>query len=176
MFIFLAIAVAAFIIVAGAFLFGHDHEIGHDHDMSHEVAGEADGTISVFSTRVLFTFIMGFGAVGAIGCYYGLNYMLSSLCGLGGGLVLAMAMYAILLLFVKQQSTSTVSTSSFVGYEGVVTVTIDQDRTGEVGLSVDGQYRTCVARGHNQAAIPKGRTVKVVAVSGDNLIVEAVQD
>lgn len=174
MLIFLAIAVAAFIIIAGAFLFGHDHEIGAGHDVAHEVAGESEGTVSIFSTRVIFTFVMGFGAFGAIAHHFGRDYVISSLCGAGGGIVLAAAMYGILALFAKQESTSVVSTTSFVGCTGTVIVPIDKGGIGEVGLSAGGQYRTCTAREMHGAEIPKGRSVRVVAVSGDDLIVEEI--
>jgi len=88
MLIFAAIAVAAFIIAAGSFLFGHDIDHDVDHDVGHD-AGAGEGTISIFSTKVIATMLMGFGAAGAIARYYGLGYPASSAIGVGFGVVLA---------------------------------------------------------------------------------------
>lgn len=176
MLIFIAIAIGAFFVVAGAFLFGHD-DIGHDvgGDVGHDVGHDGDGTISIFSTRVIFTFLMGFGAAGAIARYYGAGYPLASLIGVGSGIGLGAIMYGILMLFIKEQSTSVVSQSSFVGQVGTVTVPIDANGTGEVGISAGQSYRAYSARSKDSSAIAKGHKVKVIESSGSMLIVEEIK-
>jgi membrane-bound ClpP family serine protease len=176
MLIFIAIAFAGFVIVSGGFFFGHDvdHDADGGADAGHEIGQDATGTISIFSTRVLFTFIMGFGAGGAIARYCDASYPVSSLCGVGTGLLLAAIMYGILLLFVKQQANSIVSADSLVGSTGSVTVPIEKDNVGEVGVAVAGQYLNYTAISHGGNAIAKGRTIKVVGLSGNNLVVEEV--
>jgi hypothetical protein len=71
--------------VAGGFLFGHDHDHDFSHDFDHDVdhggGPDTGGVISIFSTRVVFTFIMGFGAAGAIANSYGANHLIASLIG-----------------------------------------------------------------------------------------------
>jgi membrane protein implicated in regulation of membrane protease activity len=172
MLIFVAIAVASFILVAGSFLFGHDHDVGHDHgDVGHGLeSGEA--TISIFSTKVLGTLFMGFGAAGAIASLYGLSHLSASLIGLGCGAVLGGAMYLVLEVFYSQQASSLVPTSAAMGCTGTVTVSIDPGQVGEVGISIESQYGTHSATALDGKAIQKGQTVRVVKVMGSHLIVE----
>jgi len=173
MLVFTAIAVAGFLFVAGSFLFGHDHDAGHEHDMGHDAHdGGDEPTISVFSTKVLATLLMGFGAAGAISKQYGLDYLSSSLVGLVTAIALGAVMYAILSVFLKQQASSLVATNSTVGCTGTVTVSIDANTSGEVGLNVEGHYATYVARSKDGSAIPKGLVVRVVKTVGSQLVVE----
>jgi len=176
MFIFVAIALAAFIIVAGSFLFGHDHEVDHDHDhgdAGHEAdAGGDEPTISIFSTKVLATLCMGFGSAGAIAMHYHANLLTASLVGLLCGAVLGGLMYLVLGLFYQQQASSLVSTSTAVGCTGSVTVSIGEDSPGEVGLNLSGQYLTYSATSKDGTAIPKGQTVRIVRTVGSHLVVE----
>lgn len=174
MIIFISIALAAFIIVAGSFLFGHDMDTDHDAgDMGHEVdTGGAEATISVFSTKVIGTLLMGFGAAGAIAVHYGAAYVLASIIGVVFGVLLGGLMYLVLGLFYSQQSSSLVPTSAAIGCTGSVTVTIGHDTPGEVGLSLEGQYRTFSATSADGQEIPKGQTVTVVKNLGSHLVVE----
>ncbi len=176
--IFAAIAIAAFIVVAGAFLLGHDHDMDHDfdHSLDHDVGhGGPDihGMVSIFSTKVVFTFIMGFGAAGAIAHFYGADYPIASLIGVAAGMVLGALMYGILLLFVEQQGSSVIPTDSLLGCTGTVIVPIEQDGMGEIGVSVGGEYRTFAARLQGAGIVQKGHAVKIVGVSGSIVTVDA---
>jgi membrane protein implicated in regulation of membrane protease activity len=115
---------------------------------------------------------MGFGAAGAIATYYGADYVLASLIGLVSGLLLAGAMYLILQVFYQQQASSLTPTSAAIGCRGTVTVSIGEDAAGEVGLNLDGQYRTFSATSEKGTAIGKGRGVRVVRTLGSHLVVE----
>jgi len=170
MLIFGSIAIAFFIIMVGGFLFGHDHDAGHDHGFDH---GDA-ATISIFSVKVIATFGMGFGAAGAVASYYGYDTVMSSLIGVGFGLLLAGSMYILLNLMARQQSCSLVATSSLVGHTGTVTIAISKNGNGEVAVSGAGNYGTYSARALDDVAIAKGRTVRVVRTSGSLLLVEEV--
>ena len=174
---FVGIALAGFILVAGGFLLGHDHDLGHDvgGDVSHDIHPESEGTISIFSTKVLGTFVMGFGAAGAIGQVYNLDYTQSSLAGLGCGVVLGAIMYVILLMFVREQASSLIASEAVIGCVGVVTTSIDANAVGEVGVSAEGEYRNYSARATAAQGIEKGRRVRVVRMSGGVLFVEEVQ-
>lgn len=169
MMIFISLALGAFIIVAGSFLFGHDV----DHDAMADSGGGGDeATVSVFSTKVLGTMIMGFGAAGAIAMHYGLSSLIASLIGVLCGVLLAAIVYGILEVFYTQQSSSLVATSSAVGCTGSVTVSIGEGATGEVGLNLEGQYRTFSATSGDGKPIAKGQTVQVVRTLGSHLVVE----
>jgi membrane protein implicated in regulation of membrane protease activity len=176
MLIFVAIALASFVIIAGSFLFGHDidhdvdHDVGHDHDMG------GDGTISIFSTKVLGTMCMGFGAAGAIARYYDASYPTASVSGVVFGGLLGAAMYVFLRAITAQQASSLISTETLVGKTGTVTVPIDADGVGEVGISTGSQYVNYPARSRSGSAIPKGRTIRVVQSAGAQLIVEETRN
>ncbi len=177
--IFVAIAIAAFIIVAGGFLLGHDHDFDHgfDHDLgdaSHEAGVDSHGVIGIFSMRVIATFIMGFGAAGAVALHYGAGYPIASLIGIAAGMVLAALMYGIMLLFIEQQASSVTPTDSLVGCTGTVTVPIDKDSMGEIGVSLGGEYHTFTARAHG-GALGKGSAVRIVGVSGSVLTVDKAE-
>ncbi len=174
MLIFISIAVAAFIIVAGSFLFGHDHEADHgaDHADAGDDAGAGEPTISVFSTKVLGTLVMGFGAAGALARTTGLEYPAASVIGLGSGVVLAAAMYGVLGLFYKQQASSLVPTASAVGCLGTVTTGIGENSLGEVGITLNGQYTNFTASSVDGRPLAKGQAVRVVRTLGSQLVVE----
>lgn len=171
MLIFTAIALAAFILVAGSFLFGHDHDMGHDAGHDGDAGGD-EPTVSIFSTKVLATLLMGFGAAGAIAKHYKMDYLPASLIGLAFGILLGGVMYGILSVFTKQQASSLVATSSAIGCSGTVTVSIGANSLGEVGLDVQGLYATYLARSKDGSPIVKGLTVRVVKTVGSQLVVE----
>ncbi|MCU0916138.1 MAG: NfeD family protein [Planctomycetes bacterium] len=172
--IFAAIAVAAFIVVAGAFLFGHDHDVGgdFDHDFSHDAGPDVHGIVGIFSTKVIFTFIMGFGAAGAISRVYGADNLVASLIGVAAGIVLAALMYGIMLLFIEQQATSVIAPDALLGCTGTVTVPIDKDAVGEIGVSVSGEYRTYSARAQSAGPLQKGCSVRIVGMTGSVVTVD----
>src|SRR5215831_11984654 len=171
MMIFFSIAIAAFIIVTGSFLFGHDTD--GDHDMSHDVdGGDTEPTISFFSSKVLGTLLMGFGAAGAIARHYELGYLTASLIGLGFGVFLGGLMYLVLGVFYKQQASSLIATGSAVGCTGRVTVSISENGHGEVGIQADGQYCTYLASSSDGHPIQKGQPVRVIRTLGSELVVE----
>ncbi len=172
MLIFIAIALASFLLVAGSFLFGgHDGDHDVHQDFSHDGA-DADPTISFFSPRVIGTLTMGFGAAGAIARYYGANNLVASLWGLGTGVALAFVMYQMMNLIYKQQASSLVATETTLGKTGLVTTAIDANGIGEVSLTIEGQYKTYLAKSARGKAIAKGSTIKIVSVVGSQLVVE----
>ncbi|MBN1510064.1 MAG: NfeD family protein [Sedimentisphaerales bacterium] len=177
MVIFVTIAIAAFIVVAGGFLLGHDHDFDHsiDTDASYEAGVDSHGVIGIFSMRVIATFVMGFGAAGAVALYYGAGYPLASVIGVAAGVILAALMYGIMLLFIEQQASSVTPTDSLLGCTGTVTVPIDKDALGEIGVSLGGEYHTFTARAHDSGPLGKGSTVRIVAVSGSVLTVDKTE-
>jgi membrane-bound ClpP family serine protease len=176
MLIFVAIAIGSFILVAGSFLFGHDHDAGDhaaDHQMEgHDLGHDAEPTISVFSIKVLGTLTMGFGAAGALARHYGSDYLISSIWGVGTGLGLSCFMYLILKLIYSQQASSLVQTSSAVGLQGTVTTSIGANTLGEVEISVGGQRMVYLARSADAREIPKGKTVQVTQTAAGELFVK----
>jgi len=173
MLIFFAIAIAGFIIVGGGAVFGHDH--GHDlgHGVDH--AGDHDAIVSVFSPRVIGTFIMGFGAGGAIAVYGGASTIMASLAGIGVGFLLGIVMYLIMRMFYTEQSTTVVRVDDAVGRIGIVMVPIDAGSVGKVEVRIGDLRRDFLARGADRTKpLARGQSVRVTAHHGGELTVEAV--
>jgi membrane protein implicated in regulation of membrane protease activity len=162
--IFLGIALASFVAVAGTFLFGDHHELAGDHDFG-------DHEISFFSPKIIFSFTLGFGAAGTICSAYGLRNLWCVGAGLLMGVLLSALAYGMMALFYKQQASSIIPTSAAVGRIGNVTSAIPEHGAGEIGLDV-GEYRNYLARSKNGSAIAKGMRVKVVENQAGELIVE----
>jgi membrane protein implicated in regulation of membrane protease activity len=175
--VFLGItAVGVIVLLAGA-IFGGEHDVDHDHDFNHDHdhgdVGHNDPTVSIFSTKVLATFVMGFGGAGAMATNYGSSPMSSSLIGLGSGFVLGLAMYGLMRALYSQQSSSLVRTEETLGQSGIVTTGIDPGSVGEVEVSMGSIRRTYIAQSNGSVPFPRGTRVKVVSNSGSCLLVEA---
>jgi membrane protein implicated in regulation of membrane protease activity len=171
MLIFLAIMIAGLVILIGGSLFSHDHDGEHpDHGSGHD----NEATVSIFSTKMVGTFIMGFGGGGAIAQYAWGELVRSSFTGLGVGVLMAAFMYLVMRLMYGQQSTSLVETSSIVGRTGTVTTAIGSRAVGQVVVAVGDQTFTYLARSPGEKEIAKGKTVKVVATSGSDIVVDLV--
>ena len=104
-------------------VFGGDHDIhvgdiGGDHgDVSHE------GGPSIFSARIMASFLTAFGAGGVLGRYLDLSHPAASGVGVVAGIVLASAVYQFAHLLYSQQASSEVRMSGLVGQvaeEGVL--------------------------------------------------------
>ena len=174
MIVFLAIMVAAIILALGGSFFGHDHDTGgHDHEFQDQ-GGDQEGTVSVFSVKMLSVFIMGFGGGGAIAEFYGHGWIRSSLVGLVVGLVMGAVMYAVLRTLYGHQANSLVYANELVGRQGVVTIPIEPGAVGEVNVSCGDRVLTYLARtSGGGTALPKGCLIEVVSSAGNQLFVKA---
>lgn len=175
MLVFFCIAIAGFIVTGGAMLFGHDHDADHGdigHDADHgEVDSSGESTVSVFSVKVLSTFVTAFGAAGAIARYNDLSYMASCLWGVASGVVFAALMFGLLRLMYKQQGATVIHIANAIGQTGVIEISIPKNGTGQTGLTVDGAYGVYNSLSKAGNPIPKGRTVKVVETKGNGLLI-----
>lgn len=162
--IYLSIALASFVAVAGTFLFGGDHDHDFDHGADHE--------IGLFSPKIIFSFTLGFGAAGTIASAYEVRSVLCVLSGVVVGFLMALASWGIMMLFYKQQASSVIPTNSALGKTASVTSAIPDQGLGEIGLDVLGQYQIYLARSRHGQSIPKGARVKVVENQGGQLVVE----
>jgi membrane-bound ClpP family serine protease len=173
MLIFLAIMIAGLVMLVGGFFFGHDHDAEHA-DHSHDAGGDSEPAVSIFSTKVIATFIMGFGGGGAIAQYAWGEVVRSSFTGFGVGVVMGAFMYLVMRLMYGQQSTSLVETSSIVGQTGTVACAIGAQSVGQVVVVVGGQALTYLARSYGEKEIAKGKMVKVIASSGSDIVVDVL--
>lgn len=181
MVVFVSILVIGFLVLVFSLILGevaeHAGDMAHDIAVEHEVfdhGGDVDhaqGGPSIFSLRFLSAFVTGFGGGGAIGRYFDLGYMTSSLIGIGVAFVTAGIVYLIVKALFKQQATSGFSVQSYAGKPAIVSVPIIGAGLGQVTLSVKGQTVTYSARSEGGIDIPEGKSVSVKQVIGDCVIV-----
>ena len=129
---------------------------------------------SPLSSRVIFTFMTAFGGGGAIASLYGLSTIASVGAGLAAGLVIGGAIYALSVAMFRQQSSSGFDLGSLIGRPGRVVVAIPAQGTGQVAIEAGGGTSTLLARAGDGSAVPQDRSVRVVRVEGNVLVVETL--
>lgn len=157
---------------------GGDHEI--DHDTDHEADHSADagdgGNMSFLSFKVLWMFLVGFGAGGFAVARTGANVMWSATGGIFGGLTMAALGYVLMNYLWKHQGNSVVRSSSVVGLRGIVDTPILPGKMGEVRCVVDGHSEFFQASSKSTSPIPTSAQVIVVDANGSTLVVEPFVD
>jgi membrane protein implicated in regulation of membrane protease activity len=171
MLIYAAIAAFGFLLVfvmlvAGEFV-GGDHDLGHDGSLAH---GDATGP-SVFSVRIMSSFLTAFGVGGVVGRYYGMSHPAASGIGVAAGVVTATVVYQFAKLLYSQQASSEVHMTSLVGHTAEVTVAIVDGGVGQVTLTARGERSDHIARAIDGRAIPRGAEVIITGLSGDSVVV-----
>jgi len=171
--VFVALFVFSAVFALGAFVFGHgaDHDGGLDHGLDH---GGVEGMPSIFSTRVISLFLLGFSGAGILAHYvWEASIGLSSIIGLGAGAVLGGLAYGIIVLFCYEQASSLTSPDEYIGLSGRVSGTIPQGGTGEISVVVKGQLRTLFAVTEDGMTLAEGKPVRILRVAGGTATVKA---
>src|SRR5436190_1333929 len=163
-----------FMLFAGE-IFGGDHDIG-----AHEIAGshfEGDhgGGPSIFSARIMSSFITAFGVGGVVGRYYHLTHPAASGIGVVTGLVLSSLVYQFGRFLYSQQASSEVRMVSLVGQQAEVSIAIPAGGVGQVALAFGGERSEHVARTADGRPLRRGAEVVITGVRGDGVIVAAAQ-
>ncbi len=175
MLIYAAIAAFGFLVlvtmlVAGDVL-GGDHEIG-DHDGGLEHGGEAGGP-SIFSVRIMSSFLTAFGVGGVIARYYGLSHPAAAAVGTVAGAVMATLVYQFARVLYSQQASSDLRMARLVGMHAEVTVAIPERGLGQVTLTYGGERSEHIARSADGRALPRGSAVVITALGGDSVTVSS---
>ena len=178
MFIYAAIGAFGFLFLLAMLfvgeVFGGDHEIhvgdvGADHgDFGHE------GGPSIFSARIMASFLTAFGVGGVVARYYDLPHPAAAGCGVVTGIVMSGLVYQFAKILYSQQASSDIHMAGLVGKSAEVTVGIPRGGMGQVTLEYGGERTTQIARTKEDGAIPPGTAVVVTALLGDSIIVERV--
>ncbi len=176
-FLILAIGGAVFLLISA--MLGGDHDLSTDHEFHFEHGYEAasghdgEGGPSPLSIRVISLFVTAFGAIGAISRYNGASYVLSSILGLVGGVLVGGVGFQIMRFFWKQQATSTVGSEDLINCSAEVKTAIPDSGVGQISLVVKNQLRYMPARSRDGKGIEEGATVKIVVCpGGDTVIVD----
>lgn len=152
-----------------------DHEMDHDTDGDHDGDGDHEtsgsGNMSFLSLKVVWSFFVGGGAGGYFGAFAGLGGLGSFASALLVGFVIAAIGYAIMNMFYRGQSSSTVKTASLVGALGAVETNISASGTGRIQISTPSGSVLMMAESTNHEALPEGTRVKVTDVIGPTCFV-----
>jgi membrane protein implicated in regulation of membrane protease activity len=154
-------------------MFGADHEVG-----AHDISGghlEADhgGGPSIFSARIMASFVTSFGVGGVVGRYYHLTHPASSGIGILSGVVLSSIVYQFARFLYSQQASSEVRMSSLVGRFGEVSISIPAGGIGQVALTVGGERSEHMARTADGSPLSRGAEVVIIGLRGDGVVVAA---
>lgn len=150
-------------------IFGGDHDLG-DHGVEmHD--GDAGGP-SLFSARIMASFITAFGVGGAVGRYYGFGHPAASGVGMAAGVVMAGIVYQFAKILYSQQASSEVRMAGLVGRSAEVTVAIPKQGVGQVALTYGGERTEHIARSADGGALPRGADVTIMGLRGDSVVVE----
>lgn len=124
----------------------------------------------VSPTPVLLGFLAMFGIGGLLGVHgFGVNVGVATLIALVTGLIGAGVVFGAFRVLRAAESSDAFSLQDMVGSTGRVSVGIPANRFGSVLISFAGASHNMTATSDGE--IPAGRTVKVVGVAGNNLVV-----
>jgi membrane-bound ClpP family serine protease len=123
---------------------------------------------------ILGALLLGFVAMFGAGGLFGLHSInagvgVSTVIATGSGLVGAGVAFGAYKVLKQAESSDTFSLEDMVGSTGRVSVQIPANHFGSVLISFAGGSHNLTATADSE--IPAGRTVKVVAVAGGNLVV-----
>jgi membrane protein implicated in regulation of membrane protease activity len=152
-------------------LFGGDHEFGaHDVPGNHVEADHGGGP-SIFSARIMASFVTAFGVGGVVGRYYRLSHPASSGVGVVSGVALSSIVYQFARFLYSQQASSEVRMSSLVGRFAEVSVAIPAGGVGQIALTAGGERSEHVARSADGRPLTRGAEVVITGLRGDGVVV-----
>jgi len=152
-------------------LFGADHEVtAHDAAVDHGFDAPAGGP-SIFSARIMASFLTAFGVGGVVARYYNLSHPVASGVGVVAGIVMASLVFQFARILYSQQASSEVRMAGLVGRSAEVSVGIPEGGIGQVTLTVGGERTEQIARSENGAPVQRGTEVLITALRGDSVVV-----
>jgi membrane protein implicated in regulation of membrane protease activity len=151
-------------------IFGADHDVSHD--ISHDV--DHSGGPSLFSARIMASFLTAFGVGGVVARYYHLPHPAASGVGVVSGAVMSGLVYQFAKILYSQQASSEVRMTSLVGRAAEVSVAIPAGGLGQISLSAGGERSEHIARSADGRAMARGTEVVVTSLRGDSVVVAPV--
>jgi hypothetical protein len=176
---FFVISMVGLALLLFSAIFGHDQDFaGHEFSFEHGYeSGDTGGGPSIFNFKVIALFMVAFGAGGAIARYYDASYLVSSLIGVGSGLVIGGAGWQLMRLLWRQQGSSTLYNEDLVNCVGQVKTAIPGSGVGEISVVVKNQRQHLPARSEDGMAIEEGAEIKITSCPGeDTVIVQRVKN
>jgi membrane protein implicated in regulation of membrane protease activity len=152
-------------------IFGGDHDLGaHEIPEGHAETDHGGGP-SIFSARIMASFVTAFGVGGVVGRYYDLTHPAASGVGVVSGLVMSSIVYQFAKFLYSQQASSEVRMSSLVGRFAEVSVAIPAGGVGQVALTFGGERTEHVARTADGRPLTRGAEVVITGLRGDGVVV-----
>jgi hypothetical protein len=147
---------------------GLDH---HDVDVS-SAGDHGAGGSSLFSTKPITGFFLGFGWGGGVSLEAGLSVPVSTLIGFGVGLVLMFSIAWLIRTVTSLRTDGTRQIKNAVGAIGTVYVTLPPSRAmgGQISVNVSGRLETVGALNVATRSLASGEKVRVVAVVDTNTV------
>lgn len=146
-----------------------------DHD-STDAVDHFDGG-SIFSTKPLTGFFLGFGWAGGIALEGGLSLTVALIIALGSGVIVMLGIAALLRAIFSLRSDGTRNMDDAIGAVGTVYVTLPPARAqgGQINVTISGRLETVAALNAALRPIPSGEKVKVVGlVDAHTVMVEPI--
>ena len=172
MLIFGAFALVGLILLLSMLLVGElcggEHELSHEMVTGHDV--DHSGGPSIFSTRIMASFLTAFGVGGVVGRYYDLSYPVCSGIGIVAGAAMSSLVFQFAKILYSQQASSELKMTGLVGTAAEVSVAIPPGGVGQVVVFSRGERTEHLARSAT-GAIARGTMVKIMAVGGDAVTV-----
>jgi hypothetical protein len=164
-------AIAAFgLLFLLVLLLGGD-VFGGDHDISHDVGGGDHGGPSIFSVRIMASFLTAFGVGGVLARYNGLSHPVASGVGIVSGVIMSGLVLQFAKILYSQQASSELHMQTLVGTSAEVSVGIPAGGVGQIALNVGGERSEHVARSADGGALSRGAAVVITGLGADSVIV-----
>jgi membrane protein implicated in regulation of membrane protease activity len=130
-----------------------------------------DGS-SLFSTKPITGFFLGFGWSGGIALDAGLSLGMATLIAFGSGAVFMFVLAWVIRTIYSLRNDGTRQINDAIGAIGTVYVTLPPSRAGggQINVTVSGRLETLAALNAALRAVPSGEKVKVVGVIDTNTV------
>jgi hypothetical protein len=145
-------------------------DVAGDMDIAEGVEGHGGG-FNILSLQSISGFFTMFGLVGMGLLQINVAEPLSFVGALAAGSITAWATGMIFLSMRRLQSDGTMVIQNAVGQIGTVYLTIPEQGTGVVNVTVQGAQRTLDANSEKGQRIPTGKLVRVVGIAAGKILI-----
>jgi membrane protein implicated in regulation of membrane protease activity len=137
-----------------------------------DVLAGHDTGLQILSVRTVVAFLAGFGWTGVIVLQAGRSMTSAVLIALGVGILLMLAVFSLMRGLYSLRQSGSVDYRNAIGAVGTVYVRIPPagEGTGQIQVVVQGRLATVAAANRGDKPLAGGTKVKVVGLSGANLL------
>lgn len=149
---------------------GDDGDPGDGSGAEDSSAEHSEDTVSIFSPRMIAIFLLAFGAGGCLSTHFGAGVIAANVWALSTGTAIGGVMLLGMRALYRQRASSDIHTIDSIGKLATVTTAIPGGGTGQVGVTVKGQYMTYHARAAEP--FPRDSLVRITAAESSIVMVE----